>query len=316
MAFGNVFINLFLNPAVYDAAKLGTGCIWKKVQEAYRREELDSPDIQLYYLIEEICDEEAGRGASSDDKAAACEIICNTLISCGEFREKELTDAVRRLKGSSSVQDVAGLKKKLDNRLNENQGHALAALRTSVEELKKELRKLSEKEEQRSFSASVPVQRGKDFSLEPLSAFAHDCLAETVFVFEKKEKGTNIGITFEPVRIRPSIPDFAGIYYRCSPPLDISRPEYLHIAIDFKDTRLRRLALELKKEGHSRPEDEYKFTLANENHGLQEYDLPLDGCPAAIRKCLGEMVLAVYNFDFADMNNLTAEIEIQAWYFH
>lgn len=69
--------------------------------------------------------------------------------------------------------------------------------------------------------------------------------------------------------------------------------------------------MELKKAGHTLPDDEKKYVIENQQIGIQEYMFDLQDCPVKIKEELVEIVLATDAADFCDENCLYTEIFIE-----
>ena len=80
---------------------------------------------------------------------------------------------------------------------------------------------------------------------------------------------------------------------------------------EFLDRNISQITLELKKAGHTEPDDEKKYVIKNQQAGNREYIFDLSDCPVKIKEELSEIVLATDATDFCDENWLYAEILIQ-----
>lgn len=80
---------------------------------------------------------------------------------------------------------------------------------------------------------------------------------------------------------------------------------------EFLDRNISQITLELKKAGHTEPDDEKKYVIKNQQVRNREYIFDLSDCPVKIKEELSEIVLATDATDFCDENWLYAEILIQ-----
>lgn len=80
---------------------------------------------------------------------------------------------------------------------------------------------------------------------------------------------------------------------------------------EFLDRNISQITLELKKAGHTEPDDEKKYVIKNQQVRNREYIFDLSDCPVKIKEELSEIVLATDATDFCDENWLYAEILIR-----
>lgn len=142
---------------------------------------------------------------------------------------------------------------------------------------------------------------------EKLKFFAANGKERTVYtVTEIGADEYKIQITMEPNRLRPDIPEFAGLYYEFDESLDLGRKQKLAVDIEFLDAGLKVLNLELKcKNDLSK---KYTYYVKNDVPGqktVKKFDLA--DCDYEVRRNAGQIVLATFPTDFSDMNMLSAE---------
>lgn len=85
----------------------------------------------------------------------------------------------------------------------------------------------------------------------------------------------------------------------------------MKVSLEFLDRNISQITLELKKAGHTEPDDEKKYVIKNQQVRNREYIFDLSDCPVKIKEELSEIVLATDATDFCDENWLYAEILIQ-----
>lgn len=304
--FTELFCSYFLYPAMYDGVKLGTGKIWRFFSEKKKTGQLSLTDIELYDLIETVSRKLACR-YPDDNIYSGCEILCDGWLRKRNFCMEDIQKALNVIGIKHSEKERELWKESLDQEIEKNQKLFNSLVRCKLEEVLTRLQEQNEK----TAEAKKPVmelEENIDIKKDLPIFFTNIGKEKTVYTAVPEKDGLKICIKFEPTRIRPEIPDYGGICYRFSPPVSILSKQRVKVSLEFLDRNISQITLELKKSGHTQPDDEKKYVLENQQTGIREYAFDLQDCPAKIKEELAEIVLATDVSDFCDENCLYTEI--------
>ena len=306
--FSEFFCSCFLYPAMYDGAKLGAGKIWSFLSDKKKSGQLSSTDIELYNLIEKVSRKLAG-SYSDDSIYSVCEILCNTWQRKRSFGLEDIREALKLIGIAHSKEELVLWKESLDQEIEKNQKLFNSLVRCKLEGLT-----YLQEQSDKNIVVKKPVmelEENIDVMKDPPIFFTNIGKEKTVYAVVPKKDGLKICIKFEPTRIRPEIPDYGGICCLFSPPVSIVSKQRMKVSLEFLDRNISQITLELKKAGHTEPDDEKKYVIKNQQAGNREYIFDLSDCPVKIKEELSEIVLATDATDFCDENWLYAEILIQ-----
>lgn len=307
--FTELFCSYFLYPAAYDGVKLGAGKIWRFLSEKRKNGQLSSTDIELYNLIEKVARKLAGK-YPDDNIYSGCEILCDGWMRKRSFCLEDIREALKVIGTDHSENDLKLWKESLDQEIDNNQELSNSLVRCRLDEILACLQEQSKKNIEHKKPATQ-LEENIDFKKDPLIFFTQAGKEKTVYTAMPEKDGLKVCIKFQPTRIRPEIPEFGGICRLFSPPVSILSKQKIKISLEFLDRNISQITLELKKAGHTQPDDEKKYVIRNQSAGDVEYIFDLSDCPAKIKEELAEIVLATDVSDFCNEDLLYAEIIIR-----
>lgn len=308
--FTEFFCSNILYPAMYDAAKCGAGKIWRSLSDKKKSGQLSSTDIELYDLIERVSRKLAGN-YSADNIYSGCEILCDAWLRKRRFDSEDIREALKAIGIAHSEKELHLWKKSLDQEIKKDEELFKTSVTCSLEQI---IACLQEQHEKDIGSRLFISPLGEDVDVrKDLSVFFTNIGKEkSVYSVVSEKDGLKIAINFEPTRIRPEIPGYGGACCLFSPPVSILSKQKVKISLGFLDKNIRHITLELKKAGHTLPDDEKKYVIENQQQtGVQEYMFDLQDCPVKIKEELAEIVLVTDVADFCDENCLYTEIFIE-----
>ncbi len=306
--FTEAFCNIILYPAIFEGTKLGTGMVWKALEEKKEEGRLSNTDILLYTVIKSFCRNKLGTRVSEDKLYAVCEILCNNWLRERSIEQDGIKSAMEQMEIYQDSKTIAQWKKELEEEIRK---YPELVDYKVIGDLDRILEILESREIEKYPEAAMLLEERVDFSRKIPQFFANDSSEKTVYSYEMQENGCKVSISFEPRRTRPISPRYSGIFYLFTPPVNIMGKNILQMSMTFLDAHIGKITLELKKAGHTEPDDEKKYDILNTGNHTMEYRIDLKDCPDKIKNNLGEIVLATYVEDFCDENKLETEILLQ-----
>lgn len=148
------------------------------------------------------------------------------------------------------------------------------------------------------------------FDLQKVRTFASCGKESSVFKVKISDDRLQLDVNFEPTRLRPDIPDYAGAYFLKQPAVDIHRMGGIRFRACSPDGSITALRLELKPQGRSWMHEVFSFQLSTD---MTEYRIATADFefPKTLH-CLEEVTFVVKPEDFADEEQLTGKLHIEA----
>ena len=155
------------------------------------------------------------------------------------------------------------------------------------------------------------LQPAAELDMRPVRSFASCGKEGSVFKLTKGQDGCSLSaaVNFEPTRLRPEVPDFAGVYYLLHPVLDIRQRQQLRFEARSADGGIALLQLEIKPKGRVWMHESFQFELSGEFEtftvDLGDFEYP------ETLGCVEELTFVLKPEFFADEDRLQGSLEIR-----
>ena len=150
-----------------------------------------------------------------------------------------------------------------------------------------------------------------EVDLRPVRSFASCGKEGSVFKLTKGQDGCSVAaaVNFEPTRLRPDVPDFAGIYYLQHPVLDLRQRRQLRFEARSADGGIAQLQLEIKPKGRTWMHERILFELGQEYETFcvdtADFEYP------ETLACVEELTFVLTPESFANEDCLQGGLEIR-----
>lgn len=155
------------------------------------------------------------------------------------------------------------------------------------------------------------LPQAAQLDMRPVRAFASCGKEGSVFKLTKGQDGRSLSaaVSFEPSRLRPEVPDFAGVYYLQHPALDLRQRQQLRFEARSADGGIALLQLEIKPQGKSWMHETFQFELTGEYAeffvDLGDFEYP------ETLSCVEELTFVLKPEFFADEDHLQGSLDIR-----
>lgn len=159
--------------------------------------------------------------------------------------------------------------------------------------------------------ASQPARQVTELDMRPVRSFASCGKEGSVFKLTKGVDGCSLSaaVNFEPSRLRPEVPDFAGMYYLLHPVLDIRQRHQLRFEARSADGGIAMLQVEIKPQGRSWMHESFQFELTDAytqfTVELEDFEYP------ETLACVEEITFVLKPEFFTDEDHLQGNLELR-----